>query len=91
MLALVGRNGSATHAAFLREVIATTKDDDFLRVAIAGLGIIGNPDDLPLVNTGLKHSNKAVVLAAQGAQNRLAKRFPVTASTASVTSAPPPP
>ena len=81
MLALVGRNGSATHAAFLREVIATTKDDDFLRVAIAGLGIIGNPDDLPLVNTGLKHPNKAVVLAAQGAQRRLTRRFPSTSAT----------
>ena len=81
MLALVGRNGSATHAAFLREVIATTKDDDFLRVAIAGLGIIGNPDDLPLVNTGLKHPNKAVVLAAQGAQRRLSSRFPSPSAT----------
>ena len=90
MLALVGRDGSATHAAFLREVIATTKDDDFLRVAIAGLGQIGNTSDLPLVNAGLKHPNKSVVLAAQGAQRRLAKRFPISASSASVTSVPPP-
>lgn len=91
MLALVGRNGSATNAVLLRHVIVTTKDDDLLRVAIAGLGIIGNTSDLPLVNAGLKHPNKAVILAAQGAQRRLANRFPVSATNGSLIPAPPKP
>jgi HEAT repeat protein len=53
---------------------ATNTNDSLRRTAIATLGQIGTPSDLPLIRAGLTDPNRSVQMAADAAVKRIESR-----------------
>jgi HEAT repeat protein len=59
---------------FLVRTYATNTNDSLRRCAIATLGQIGAPSDLPLIRAGLTDPNRSVQMAAEAAVKRIESR-----------------
>ncbi len=56
----------------LREYAKQDENANLKRTATASLGLIGDPEDEPLIRSGLTHRNRAVQMAAKAALKRIA-------------------
>jgi hypothetical protein len=73
ILAMIGKRNDVRLLPLVR-VYATNTTDSLRRCAIATLGQIGTPDDLPLIRAGLTDPNRAVKMAAEAAVKRIESR-----------------
>jgi len=70
---MIGKRNDVRFLPLVR-IYATDPTDALRRTAIATLGQIGGPDDLPLIRTGLTDPNRAVKIAAEAAEKRIESR-----------------
>jgi hypothetical protein len=70
-LAMIGSRGMREQADVVRAIAASGGEPALVRVALATLGLIGEANDLPLVERHLTDANRGIVLAAEGAATRL--------------------
>jgi len=73
ILAMIGKRNDVRLLPLVR-TYATNSTDALRRTAIATLGQIGTPDDLPLIRAGLTDPNRAVKMAAEAAVKRMESR-----------------
>jgi len=73
ILAMIGKRNDVRLLPLVR-IYATNSTDALRRTAIATLGQIGTPDDLPLIRAGLTDPNRAVKMAAEAAVKRIESR-----------------
>jgi len=73
ILAMIGKRNDVRLLPLVRSY-ATNSTDALRRTAIATLGQIGTPEDLPLIRAGLTDPNRAVQLAAEAAVKRIESR-----------------
>jgi len=73
ILAMIGKRNDVRLLPLVR-TYATNTTDGLRRCAIATLGQIGAPEDLPLIRAGLTDRNRAVQLAAEAAEKRIESR-----------------
>ena len=73
ILAMIGKRNDVRLLPLVR-IYATNTTDGLRRCAIATLGQIGAPEDLPLIRAGLTDRNRAVQLAAEAAEKRIESR-----------------
>jgi HEAT repeat protein len=79
ILGVAGKRKDQRLLPVVRDYAKQDANDSLKRTAIASLGLIGDPSDLELIRSGLKHRNQAVQMAAQAALERLAKNAMPTA------------
>jgi hypothetical protein len=73
ILAMIGKRNDVRLLPLVRSY-ATNSTDALRRTAIATLGQIGGPDDLPLIRAGLTDPNRAVKMAAEAALKAMDRR-----------------
>jgi HEAT repeat protein len=73
ILAMIGKRNDVRLLPLVR-TYATNTNDSLRRCAIATLGQIGTPDDLPLIRAGLTDPNRAVKMAADAALKAMERR-----------------
>jgi len=73
ILAMIGKRNDVRLLPLVR-TYATNSTDALRRTAIATLGQIGAPSDLPLIRAGLTDPNRAVQLAAEAAVKAMDRR-----------------
>jgi|GEM_PF-791217 len=73
ILAMIGKRNDVRLLPLVR-TYATNTIDALRRTAIATLGQIGTPEDLPLIRTGLTDPNRAVKMAAEAAEKAMERR-----------------
>lgn len=73
-VAKIGERGDPAQVAVVRGLLTPQVEPALARVAIATLGLIGTPQDRPVVAKYLTHSNQSVVMAAKAAIKRLDAR-----------------
>lgn len=83
LLAIIGQREDTANLGLVRTFAKQNDKATLKRTAVASLGLIGEAEDLPLVQAALIHKNRAVQLAAKGAEKRLQTRFPETESVES--------
>jgi hypothetical protein len=73
ILAMIGKRNDVRLLPLVR-TYATNTTDALRRTAIATLGQIGDPPDLPLIRAGLTDPNRSVQMAAEAAVKRIESR-----------------
>ena len=73
ILAMIGKRNDVRLLPLVR-IYATNTTDGLRRCAIATLGQIGAPEDLPLIRAGLTDPNRSVQLAASAALKAMSQR-----------------
>jgi hypothetical protein len=73
ILAMIGKRNDVRLLPLVR-TYATNTNDSLRRCAIATLGQIGTPDDLPLIRVGLTDPNRSVQMAATAAEKAMERR-----------------
>jgi len=73
ILAMIGKRNDVRLLPLVR-TYATNSTDALRRTAIATLGQIGTPEDLPLIRAGLTDPNRSVQLAAEAAVKAMDRR-----------------
>jgi hypothetical protein len=73
ILAMIGKRNDVRLLPLVR-TYATNTTDSLRRCAIATLGQIGAPSDLPLIRAGLTDPNRSIQMAAEAAVKRIESR-----------------
>jgi len=73
ILAMIGKRNDVRLLPLVR-TYATNTTDSLRRCAIATLGQIGAPSDLPLIRAGLTDPNRSVQMAAEAALKAMDRR-----------------
>jgi len=75
ILAIIGKRKDVEQLPVLRKYASQDKNAALKANAIGSLGLIGEEQDLKIVNLALYHDNGRVVLAARAAKKRIEKRI----------------